>query len=56
MPDQKAVHVERQRLTVGNAGQPFDFGAIDAEDHVMIAVEHAVGDGRHGELANRYFA
>src|SRR5262249_23298211 len=47
---------ERQRLTVGNAGQPLAVGAVDAEDHVVVGVEHAVRHRRDAERADRHRA
>ena len=52
MADQEAVDVERQRLAVGHAGQPRALLLVDAEDDVVVAVEHAVGDRRDGEFAD----
>ncbi len=47
-----AVDVERQRLAVGHAGQPRAVLLVDAEDDVVVAVQHAVGDGGDGEFAD----
>ena len=52
MADQEAVDVERQRLAVGNAGQARAVVLVDAEDDIVVAVQHAVGNGGDGELAD----
>ena len=52
MADQEAVDVERQRLAVGDAGQPRAVVLVDAKDDVVIAVQHAVRHGGDGEFAD----
>src|SRR3954447_559748 len=52
MADQEAVDVERHRLAVGDAGELGALLGRDAEDDVVVAVQHPVGDGGDGELAD----